>query len=263
MKRTQLRSRRGKRPETRCQVLRYHKRRLHRWRGAIEQDNRGRISSRAGSGALIRRNTIQAYCAAESGARMAIARSRPARMRPALTVGPYLFDEHDGQAEDLDYGVELAEQTGAEVAQGAGGEEQRGDEQDAEVAAEDEHRDIARHQVHVGEHEEEGAEEQLVGNGVEVLAEGGALGEPSGEQAVEAVGEAGEDEEAEREAVVSVEDCDDQKWDDEQTREREQVGSGAELAEEIHRTGQAHRRAFWGWVPMASWVCSRRAFRLD
>ena len=120
----------------------------------------------------------------------------------AAVVGVYrwpdLLDEHDGEAEDLNDSVEFAEQAGAEVAQGASGEEQGGDEQDAEVAAEDEDRDVTRHEVHVGEHEEERAEQQLVGDGVQILAEGGALREPSGEEAIEAVREAGEDEEARR-----------------------------------------------------------------
>ena len=146
----------------------------------------------------------------------AMARSRSRRSRTASSEGQTWSDENEGEAEDLDQGVELAEQAGAEVAQGAGGEEQGGDEQDAEVAAEDQHGDVARDQAHVGEDQEEGAEQELVGDGVEVLAEGGALGEPAGEQAVEAVAEAGEDEEGEGEAVAAVEDFDDQEWDDEQ-----------------------------------------------
>ena len=49
-------------------------------------------------------------------------------------------EDHD-ESDDLDEGVELAEEAGMEVAKGVGGEEQRSDEQDAEVAAEDEHGD--------------------------------------------------------------------------------------------------------------------------
>ena len=150
------------------------------------------LRGQAGSGALTRRKTIQAYWAAETGARMAMARSRPSRSEADVERWPDLFDQHYGEADDLDDGVEFAEQAGAEVAQGAGGEEQGGDEQDAEVAAEDQHGDVARNQVHVGEDEEERAEQELVGDGVEILAEAGVLGEPAGEQAVECVGEAGE-----------------------------------------------------------------------
>ena len=148
--------------------------------------------------------------------------------------GPDLVDEDEGEAQDLDERVELAEQGGAEVAEGAGGEEQGGDEQDSEVAAEDEDGDITRDQAHVGEDQEEGAEEELVGDGVEILAEDGALGERASEEAVEAVAEAGDDEESECDAIVAVQDGDDQKRDDEEPHEREQIGSGAKLGEKRH-----------------------------
>ncbi len=104
-----------------------------------------------------------------------------------------------------------------EVAQGPGGKEQGGDEQDSEVAAEDQHGDVTGHQADVGEDQEESAEEQLVGDGIEVESEGGALGEPAGEQAVESVGDSSEQEESEGDTVVGVENLDDQKRDDEET----------------------------------------------
>src|ERR1035441_6649792 len=132
---------------------------------------------------------------------------------------------------------------------GAGGKEQGGDEQDSKVAAEDQHGDIARHQVHVGEDEKQRAEQELVGDGVEILAEASALGEPSSEQAVEAVAEACQDEERKRQVIAPVQNRDHQKRDDEQAQKREQIGSGAELIEEIHLSGQAHRRAFSERVP--------------
>jgi len=147
---------------------------------------------------------------------------------------PDLSDQDCGEPEYLHDRVEFAEQAGAEVFERAGGEEQGRDEQDSEVAAEDEHGDIARHEIHVGEDEEEGAEEELVGDGIEVLTEAGALGEHAREQAVEAVAKASENEEAESEAVAAIEDRDNEERDDEQTRQREQVWSVAELSEEIH-----------------------------
>ncbi len=152
--------------------------------------------------------------------------------------GPDLIDEDEGEAEDLDEGVEFAEQAGAEVAQGVGGEEQGGNEQDAEVAAEDQHGDVARDQAHVGEDKKQRAEEEFVGDGVEIETEGGALGEHAREQAVEAVAEAGQHEQGEGEVVAAVEDCDDQERDDEQTQQREQIGDGAELVEKRHAGGR-------------------------
>jgi len=77
------------------------------------------------------------------------------------------------------------------------------------------------------QHEEERAEEQFVCHGVKVLAERGALLEPAGYEAVEAIGDSGEDEEGEGGAVVMVEDGKDQKRNDAQPQERELVGCGA------------------------------------
>src|ERR1035438_2977508 len=96
--------------------------------------------------------------------------------------GPDLIDEDEGEAEDLDESVEFAEQAGAEVAQGVGGEEQGGNEQDAEVAAEDQHGDVARDQAHVGEDKKQRAEEKFVGDGVEIETEGSALRKHAREQ---------------------------------------------------------------------------------
>jgi len=164
--------------------------------------------------------------------------------------GPDLVDEDEGEAQDLHQRVELAEQGGAEVAERAGGEEQGGDEQDSEVAAEDEDGDITRDQAHVGEGQEEGAEEELVGDRVEILAEDGALGERASEEAVEAVAEAGDDEESECDAIVAVQDGDDQKRDDEEPHEREQIGSGAKLGEKRHLVwGRPNRTVFWAGMP--------------
>ena len=162
---------------------------------------------------------------------------QPAAQKSRVNGRPHLLDQHDSQADDLHQGVQLAQQAGAEVAQGAGGKEQGGDEQDSKVAAEDQHGDIARHQVHVGEDEKQRAEQELVGDGVEILAEASALGEPSSEQAVEAVAEACQHEQRKCQAVPPVQNRDHQKRDDEQAQQREQVGSGAELAQIIHRLG--------------------------
>ena len=49
-----------------------------------------------------------------------------------------------------------------------------------------------------GEHEKHRAHQELVGDGVEILAEDGLLMQGAGEQAVESVAEAGENEERQR-----------------------------------------------------------------
>ena len=147
---------------------------------------------------------------------------------------PDLIHQDEGEAEDLHQGIELAEQAGAEVAERAGGEEQGGDEQDSQVATEDEDGDITWDQAHVGEGEEERAEQEFVGDGVEILAEDSALRERPCEQAVEAVAEAGDDEESKCDVISPVHDCYDEKRDKEQPHERKQIGSGAKLCEKGH-----------------------------
>lgn len=138
---------------------------------------------------------------------------------------------HDcDDADDLDECVELAEHAGAEVAQSVGGVEQGGDKKDAEVAAEDEHSDVAGNESDVGEDEEEGAEEELVGYGVEILTEGGLLLEQASEEAVESITDTGEEKEGERGAVAAIEDLNDEIRNDEEPREGEEIGRGSELA---------------------------------
>ena len=64
------------------------------------------------------------------------------------------------------------------------------------------------------EHEKERAEEQLIRNGIQVLAETGTLLQDARKQAIQAVADAGQDEESKCHAVPAVQHGSDQEWND-------------------------------------------------
>src|SRR5215472_6851245 len=143
---------------------------------------------------------------------------------------------HDDQhGEDLETGIDLAQPRRAEVPQHVRNVQQRGDEQDAEVAAEDEHGDIARDHSNMREDKKECAEQRLVRDGIEKLAERCALLQDASEQTIQSVRDAGQPKKHECEDPVPVENLDDQKWNCEQPQHRQDVGQGADLSHLTHR----------------------------
>ena len=114
-------------------------------------------------------------------------RTRISVSKGMCALGRARLGEDGEQGKNLYDRVELAEEAGTEISKCIRSEEQGGDEQDAEVPAEDQDSHVARNEADVGEDQEERAEQELVGDGVEIEAESGLLAEPAGEQAVEAV----------------------------------------------------------------------------
>jgi hypothetical protein len=96
----------------------------------------------------------------------------------------------------------LAEDAGAEIAHAETDVEQRGDDENAQVAAKNQDRDTPRHQLLMHEDQEQGAEQELVGHGIQVLADLGLLLEQARGQAIETITESGDDKEAKRGPVV-------------------------------------------------------------
>lgn len=151
-----------------------------------------------------------------------------------MQPGKGVFGQDRDQRYDLHGGIHLAEEAGAEIPQRAGGKEESGDKQYPEIAAEDQYRDVAGHQADVGEHEEEGTEQELVGDRVEIQAKRGLLTEPPRDEAVEAVADTRKHEERKGGTEVAVEDFNDEKRDNKESQQRQQVGRGTELSEEGH-----------------------------
>ena len=139
-----------------------------------------------------------------------------------------LMKEDCGDGGNLGDGVDFAKDAGLELSSADGGIENCGDNQDPDISTEDQDGDASRHEAFVHKHEEEGAEEEFVGNRVEVLSEDGALFEEARQGAIEGVGEAGYDEEDKAEQKTIFQDGGDQERGQADTQQREQVGSGAE-----------------------------------
>src|SRR5271165_1825934 len=137
---------------------------------------------------------------------------------------------------DLGKRVGLAEHAGAKIAQAGDHEEHAADEQNGDVAAEHDHRVFPRNLMLDGKHEKHGAHEQLVGDGIEVLAEQRLLMQSAGQQSVESVAKPGEDKQCERPLEVVLHQIDDDERQKDHAQQRELVGRGQHLAE-IHRAG--------------------------
>ncbi len=127
-----------------------------------------------------------------------------------------LAHDHGKQGDDLRQGIGLAEEAWLEVLHADAGIEDGRNHNDAEIASEHKHRDAEGDEPFMMQHKEERAEQQLVGHGVKVLSEHSALLEQASEQAVEAVGDSGENEEREGGAVVLVKNGQHEKWNDAQ-----------------------------------------------
>jgi hypothetical protein len=140
-----------------------------------------------------------------------------------------LAEQYGQQREDLGAGAGLAVDAGTEVSHAETDVEKRGNDQNAEITAENQDCDAAGHEPLVHEHQEQGAEQELVGDRIEILADLGLLLEQSCRQAIQAVAEPCYDEKAKRGAIVRLKDGDDQKGYEAQTQESEQVRGCAEF----------------------------------
>src|SRR5262245_31043136 len=121
---------------------------------------------------------------------------------PVVAVN--LVQQHEQHSKDLGYGVGLTQQAGLKDFHGAAGIEQAADDHDDDVAAENQDGHSQGDLVSGKEHQEHGAEQKLVGNGVQILAECGLLFHQAGQQSVQAVGNPGNDEDSQGPAVVAA-----------------------------------------------------------
>lgn len=123
----------------------------------------------------------------------------------------------------------LAIDARTEVAHAETDIEERGNDEDSQVAAKNQDGDPPRHQLLVHEDKEKGAEQKLVGHGIEVLADLGLLLEQSRGQAIEAITESGNDEEAERGLVMGLKNRDDKKRYEAEAQKSKQIRSCAQF----------------------------------
>lgn len=138
-----------------------------------------------------------------------------------------LAEQDCEQRQDLGASACFAVDTGAEITHAQTDVEKRSNDENAQVATKNQDRDAPWHQPLMHEHQEQGAEQELVGHGIEILADLGMLLEHSCGQAIEAVAESGDNEETKRSLVMGLENRYDQKGYKAQAQESKQVGSCA------------------------------------
>jgi len=99
----------------------------------------------------------------------------------------YFHEQHKEDGGDLRKCVRFAEDAGAEVAQPGDSIKQRANYQDGNVAAENQYGKFPGNFVQDGEHQKHRAQQQLVGDGIEILSQDGLLFEGASQQAIESI----------------------------------------------------------------------------
>ncbi len=186
----------------------------------------------------------------EDGAEKSLARN----VDPAEGVDLHEHDEEDGG--DLSEGVGFAEDAGAEVAKSRDGVEHGAGGENGNVAAEDENGELPGNSVQNREHEKGCAEQEFVGDGIEILAEQGFLIEGPGEETIEPVAESGDNEKNERPFVLAIHEIVHDEGQEHHAQQGELVGESQQLREpddsfllqffEFRRRGRRHEKIVAG-----------------
>ena len=164
----------------------------------------------------------------ESGAQESGARD------PDPACGLDQQQQHKEDRGHLGEGVGFSEDAGTEIAQAGDHEQHAADQQDRNVAAEHDDRIFPGNQLFDGEDEKHGTHQQLVGDGIEILAEERLLMQGASEEAIEAVAYSGQNEECQRPLEIVFNQIDDDEGQKDHPQQRELIGSGQDLPE-IHR----------------------------
>lgn len=122
--------------------------------------------------------------------------------------------------------VGFSEDTGAEIAEARDGKQQGAHGEDANVATEYQYSKFPWDSMQDGEHQEHGAEQKFVGNGIEILAQQGLLFQGTREKAVEAIAKPSKDEQRKRPKIVPGDQMDDDEGHKNHAQQRELVGRG-------------------------------------
>ena len=165
---------------------------------------------------------------------------------------PDLKQHHKENRSHLGKGVGLAKDAGTEVAQAGDGVEHRAGAQNRDIAAEDQHGVLPRNLMQNGQHHEHGAEQKLVRDGIEILAEHSLLLERPRQQSIQAITEAGQDKQHERPPVVAGHQVDHDEGHEHHAQQGELVGRSEQL-------GQLHCRSPPAWNPAIRLAVSTEA----
>src|SRR5919204_2378919 len=141
-----------------------------------------------------------------------------------------IVEKHEEKCSDLYGRSQLAEQRGAQVPNGVGYVEHRAHHQHEDVAAEHQHCDSPCHVVGERKHKKERAQQQLVGDRIEILPKFGPLVQQTCQQAVKSVAQPRQNEKRQSQLRATVKNCDDDERNKKQPQQGEEVGSAANLA---------------------------------
>lgn len=140
--------------------------------------------------------------------------------------GSKLVEQYGRHSADLRQCVGLAEYAGRKLPAPRGGVKQRGDQQDAHVAAKYQHGQGDRYKPFVHEYQKQRAQEQFVCDRIEIGPEHGALTEQAGQCPIQRVREAGSDKQHKAESVLAFEDGGHQKRRQANAQKSKQVRRG-------------------------------------
>jgi len=148
---------------------------------------------------------------------------------PAQTVD--LEQKREEYRGDLSEGVGFAEDAGSEVTQTGNGVEDDTGAKNRKITAENQHRIFPGNIAENGKHEEHGAEQKFVGDGIEILPQQSLLMQAAGKQAVEAIAETGKDEKNQRPEKFALDNLNHDEGNENHAQQRELIGRAENLGE--------------------------------
>ncbi len=125
--------------------------------------------------------------------------------------------------------IGLAKDAGAEITQAGNGIEHGAGAQNGDVATEHQHRVLPGNLVQDGKHHEHGAEQELVGNGIEILAEHGLLLQGPSKQSIETVAEPSQHKQDQRAFVMAGDQIDHDERHEPHAQQGQLVGRSEQL----------------------------------
>jgi hypothetical protein len=126
---------------------------------------------------------------------------------------------------DLGKRVRLPKDAWTKVAQTGDHIKNSADGENRDVTAEHQHRVLPGNHVEDGEHKKHGAQQKLIGDGIEILSEQRLLMQFAGKQSIQPITEPGQHEQSQCPAVVLLHKIDDDEGDKQHTKQRKLVGS--------------------------------------
>ena len=137
--------------------------------------------------------------------------------------------QHEEYSRNLRDRIRLSEDAGPKIAQFRGGVQHRCGGKDTRVTAEHEDCVAPRDLVYEGKHKKQRAQQQFVGDGVEVLPQFCLLMQATGKFPIQEIADSSGNQQPERPIMVSVDDVDDNEGNKNETQQGQLVGEVEQL----------------------------------